>query len=119
MISIQFQGTLEEVHKEMQGFLSGGPPAGKEQKQTKTVEKSVEVTTADHASPKTETTVPKAEPPTDQLAEIKAIIPKLVKVKGRPAVVELLAEFGATSGGEIKEADQATFLTKAKSLIPA
>lgn len=119
MISIAFQGTSEEVIKEMRGFLSeigASLTPAKEQKPAKIAEQSVEQTPSKPAASKPEAS--KATPKTDLLAEIKAIIPKLVKAKGRPAVVELLAEFGATSGGEIKDEDRVTFLEKAYSLLP-
>lgn len=117
MISLSFNGTVEEVLKDTGLFLArlGGSVATplSEPKQTKSVkaaekpvERGVEVSEK-----------PKAEPSTDQLAEIKSIIPKLVKKLGRPAVVELLAEFGATSGGEIKETDRNLFLSKAHTLL--
>lgn len=120
MISITFQGTLEEIHREMRSFLLELEPVKKEPESIKVAEKVVskastsEQTTSKAAS---QAEAPQAEPPVDLLTEIKAVIPKLVKVKGRPAIVELLAEFGAKSGGDIKEADRATFLTKARSLL--
>lgn len=124
MISIAFNGTAEEVTKEMRVFLAGFgalPTPATELKPTKTAEQPVEQTAkkpAEKSPPAEASVAPKSELPTDLLAEIKAIIPKLVKAKGRPAVVELLAEFGATSGGEIKDEDRVTFLGKAQSLLP-
>lgn len=124
MISIAFQGSLEEIQKEMRQFLMTPevprvmvePSTPKEQKPTKTLERLVDQQPSKLVVSKAETLC--VTPSSDLLAEIKAIIPKLVKAKGRPAVVELLAEFGATSGGEIKDADRVTFLEKAHSLLP-
>lgn len=124
MISIAFNGTAEEVTKEMRVFLAGFGALPTPATEQKPAASKVETPTGremdlDEVKKARADSASKATPKTDLLAEIKAIIPKLVKAKGRPAVVELLAEFGATSGGEIKDEDRVTFLGKAQSLLEA
>lgn len=133
MVTVTITGSAEEVHSEACQFwgiqtvtqvkypveiekLQKAVEAKKETKLKETAEKLADVAMDTKETKKAET---ESAPAVDLVAEIKGIIPKLVKEIGRDKLVALLAEFGAKAGSEIKEGDRPKFLQKAKSLLPA
>lgn len=121
MLSVRFEGNLQEVLGQMRefiGLVTKDAPvqyvrpeeqAIPQPKSAKGIEKKVEKS-VDEAPP---------TPVEPSLDEVKAMSVKLAKAKGRQTVVDLLKEFGAQSGADVKEADRAAYIAKAQSIIPA
>lgn len=119
MLSVRFEGHLQDVLGQMREFI--GLVTGEPRVQS--------VTPAEQATPKPVETKkvekraePTTPPPSDvavSLDDVKAMSVRLAKAKGRQTVVDLLKEFGAQSGADVKEADRATYIAKAQAMIPA
>ena len=122
MLSVRFDGSLNEIVTQMREFIGLVTVDPRAQPQS--------VTPAEQATPKpveTKKVEKLAEPePTapsshvvPSLDDVKAMSVRLAKAKGRQTVVDLLKEFGAQSGADVKEADRATYIAKAQAMIPA
>lgn len=122
MLSVRFEGSLQEVLGQMQEFIGlvtkevslgrevpSAEPTPPKQTAPKKAEKAVEP----------EPATPPSTPVKPSLDDVKAMSVKLAKAKGRQTVVDLLKEFGAQSGADVKEADRAAYIQKANALIPA
>lgn len=119
MLSVRFEGHLQDVLGQMREFI--GLVTGEPRVQS--------VTPAEQAIPKPASTkkvekiAESQTPPPSQtvvsLDDVKAASVRLAKAKGRQTVVDLLKEFGAQSGADVKEADRAAYIQKADALIPA
>ena len=123
MLSVRFDGSLNEIVTQMREFIGlvTVDPRGQ----------AKSVTPAEQATPKPVETKkvekraepePTTPPPSDvavSLDDVKAMSVRLAKAKGRQTVVDLLKEFGAQSGADVKEEDRAAYIQKAQSLIPA
>ena len=120
MLAVKFEGSLQDVLGQMREFIG-------------LVTKDAPVA---HPAPVAESTPPKqttskkvervAEPvssvPTSMavsLDDVKAASVRLAKAKGRQTVVDLLKEFGAQSGADIKDEERAAYIQKVNALIPA
>lgn len=121
MLSVRFDGSLNEIVTQMREFIG-----------LVTVEPRVQsVAPAEQATPKPVSTKkvekpaepePTTPPPSHveaSLGDVKAMSVRLAKAKGRQTVVDLLKEFGAQSGADVKEEDRATYIAKAQAMIPA
>jgi hypothetical protein len=126
MVTVTLAGKPEEVHDEARRFFQFETVSIQKAEiafdkvkpaSTKAVEKAAEP----KAETKAETPAPKTTAPTasDLVAEVKSIIPKLVKELGREKVVALLGEFNAKKGDDLNTVEvRANFLKKANSLLP-
>lgn len=120
MLAVKFEGNLQEVLGQMREFIG-------------LVTKDAPVA---HPAPVAESTPPKQTAPkkVEQVAEpvssiptsmvvslddVKAASVRLAKAKGRQTVVDLLKEFGAQSGADIKDEDRSAYIQKVNALIPA
>lgn len=124
MVTVTLMGKPEEVHEEARQFFQLGthhvvinnPSVAVENKKPTKEMKAIETATPTEVS-KTE---PERSSPQYTTADIQAIIPKVVKANGRPAVVALLAKepYKATKGGDVKPEHFAQFIAEAKALLP-
>lgn len=119
MLSVRFEGNLQEVLGQMREFIglatkevSTSPVATPDPPKQTAPKKAEKV-----AEPEPTTPPPSSVEPS--LDDVKAMSVKLAKAKGRQTVVDLLKEFGAQSGADVKEADRAAYIAKAQSMIPA
>lgn len=123
MLSVRFEGHLQDVLGQMREFI--GLVTGEPRVQVQSV------TPAEQATPKPVSTKkveklaepePTTPPPSHvaaSLDDVKTMSVRLAKAKGRQTVVDLLKEFGAQSGADVKEEDRATYIAKAQAMIPA
>lgn len=119
MLSVRFEGHLQDVLGQMREFI--GLVTGEPRVQS--------VTPAEHAIPKPvspkkvgKIAEPQTPPPSHvaaSLDDVKTMSVRLAKAKGRQTVVDLLKEFGAQSGADVKEEDRAKYIAKAQAMIPA
>ena len=121
MLSVRFEGHLQDVLGQMREFI--GLVTGEARVQS--------VTPAEQATPKPASTKkvekltepePVTPPPSHvaaSLDDVKTMSVRLAKAKGRQTVVDLLKEFGAQSGADVKEEDRAKYIAKAQAMIPA
>ena len=130
MVTVTLAGKPEEVHDEARRFFQFETASIQKAEiafdkvkpaSTKAVEKVAEPKAEKPAETKADTPAPKTSAPvaSDLVAEVKSIIPKLVKELGREKVVALLGEFNAKKGDDLNTVEvRSNFLKKAHSLLP-
>lgn len=121
MLSVRFEGHLQDVLGQMREFI--GLVTGESRVQVQSVAPAEQATQKPVSPKKVEKIAESQTPPPSQtvvpLDDVKAASVRLAKAKGRQTVVDLLKEFGAQSGADVKEADRAAYIQKADALIPA
>ena len=120
MLAVKFEGSLQDVLGQMREFIglvtkdapvAHTAPVAKSTPPKQTVPKKVEQVA--------EPVAPSPSSGDVSLDDVKAASVRLAKAKGRQTVVDLLKEFGAQSGADIKDEERAAYIQKVNALIPA
>lgn len=123
MLSVRFEGHLQDVLGQMREFIGLVTGENRVQSVAPTEPGPTpplplnRVATKNIAEPE-----PTTPPPSDvavSLDDVKTMSVRLAKAKGRQTVVDLLKEFGAQSGADVKEEDRAKYIAKAQAMLPA
>ncbi len=123
MVHLQFNGTVEEVKREMQTFLGSGGSVDQSAKPA-SIEKAAKPAKNDAALVPAEAkqaATPAAPAPqnTPSLQDVKVLLPTLMAKIGKPGVVEFFAKHfaPATKGSELKPEQYAEFVSKANEIL--
>lgn len=119
MLSVRFEGHLQDVLGQMREFIG---LVTKEIPTSPVATPDPPKQTAPKKAEKAAEPEPTTPPPSDvaaSLDDVKTMSVRLAKAKGRQTVVDLLKEFGAQSGADVKEEDRAKYIAKAQAMLPA
>ncbi len=117
MVHLQFNGTVEEVKREIAALLSAAPVSAAIEK-TK-ADKAIKAEAAPTEAKQAATPAAPAPQNTPSLQDVKVLLPTLMAKIGKPGVVEFFAKHfaPATKGSELKPEQYAEFVSKANEIL--